>query len=182
MNRCGPSSHLVLRVQDSNAQEKSQSRGRVGPTGRKPTPPRALGCVHARAGAVGEAGRQGTLDSHTTEEGFYRWETDASYLRPVLAHRIFAALKEHSAVSAAQIPELATREEKKKKRTSLLAQKPPGRERGPINQVKLPTRPGMRLLFSKLISLAASRTAPKIPSEQNMPLPMGGSMNYKSGI
>lgn len=50
MNRCGPSSHLVLRVQDSNAQEKSQSRGRVGPTGQKPTPPRALGCVHARAG------------------------------------------------------------------------------------------------------------------------------------
>lgn len=69
---------------------------------------------------MGEAGRQGTLDSHTTEEGFYRWETDASYLRPVLAHRIFAALKEHSAASAAQIPELATREGKKKKKKNLL--------------------------------------------------------------
>lgn len=41
---------------------------------------------------------------------------------------------------------------------------------------------GRGFYFSKLISLAENITARKIPSEQNMLLPRGGSMNYKSGI
>lgn len=53
-----------------------------------------------------------------------------------------------------------------------LVQKPLGRECRPINQVKLLSQLGVRLLFSKRISLAGNRTTRKIPSEQNMLLSM----------